>query len=481
MKHGLHLRQSQQITLTPQLQQSIRLLQLSTLEMNQELEQILQENPMLERLDPEGEGTVPLPRDDSAAPAEQAGTGESHETAPAAESGLEGLGWEGSGAARDEDEDIEPQTAAPNASLRDHLLTQLAVMPLGGRDRGLVRLLIEALDDDGYLSMPLQELLDSLNEEVVADNPDSEPVEIGELRAALHHLQNMDPPGVGARDLSECLLLQLESEPGDTPYIDEARAIARDFLPQLAAREHATIRQALGCAEAAVRGARELIVRLNPKPGACYATDDTRFVAPDIIVRKVKGLWLAQCNPDVMPKLRVNQIYADILRRNRDSGAGQLSSQLQEARWLIKNLQQRFETIQRVAQAIVDRQRQFLEHGEIAMRPLVLRDIADTLGLHESTISRVTNQKYMMTPRGLFELKYFFSSHVDTESGGSASSTAIRALIKELVANENRNKPLSDSKLADVLGEQGIIVARRTVAKYREQLDIPPAHLRKPA
>jgi RNA polymerase sigma-54 factor len=488
MKHGLQLRQSQQITLTPQLQLSIRLLQLSTLEMQQELDQILQENPMLERLDQEGYESSSPPPD---APQTSSASGSENDSGPDGgadsftDSGLDSLGWDGAGAPRDEDDDVEPQTAAPGASLRDHLLAQLTMLPLEGRDLGLVRLLIEALDGDGYLSMDLEEMLATLNEEALAEATDStgardDPVEIDELLVALRHVQNMEPAGVGARNLPECLLLQLATEPPDTPYLAEARAIAKDYLSQLGAREHATIRNELRCSEAALRRARELIVKLNPKPGACYSVADTHYVAPDILVKKVKGLWLAQSNPDVMPKLRVNQIYADILRRNRDKGSGELAGQLQEARFLIKNIQQRYETIQRVAQAIVDRQRQFLEHGAIAMRPLILRDIAETLDLHESTISRVTNQKYMLTPRGLFELKYFFSSHVDTETGGTASSTAIRALIKDLVAAENPGKPLSDSKLADIIGEQGIIVARRTVAKYRELLEIPPAHLRKP-
>jgi len=235
----------------------------------------------------------------------------------------------------------------------------------------------------------------------------------------------------------------------------------------------------LGIDDLALRAARSLILSLNPRPGAAFGADETHYVIPDVYVRKVKGMWIASLNADAMPKLRVNRVYADILARHRESGGSQLASQLQEARWLIKNVQQRFDTILRVSQAIVDRQKHFFEHGEVAMRPLVLREIADVVELHESTISRVTTQKFMMTPRGLYELKYFFGSHVATDSGGACSSTAIRALIKQLIAAESGKKPLSDGQLAEVLGQQGIVVARRTVAKYRESLQIPPANMRR--
>jgi RNA polymerase sigma-54 factor len=284
---------------------------------------------------------------------------------------------------------------------------------------------------------------------------------------------------VGARNLSECLALQLEAMPTDTPFRSEALATVRQYLDLLAARDYAKLKKVLKCTEDTLRGVQQLITHLNPRPGGNYSNEEARYIVPDVIVRKVKGLWRASLNPDAMPKLRINRMYADILHRNRDASLQQLAGQLQEAKWLIKNVQQRFDTILRVSQAIVDRQRHFFEHGEVAMRPLVLREIADTLGLHESTVSRVTTQKYMFTPRGIFELKYFFGSHVTTETGGACSATAIRALIKQLVAEEDTRKPLSDSQISEILGKQGIVVARRTIAKYRESLQILPVNLRK--
>ncbi|MFZ2910678.1 MAG: RNA polymerase factor sigma-54, partial [Candidatus Desulfobacillus denitrificans] len=368
---------------------------------------------------------------------------------------------------RNEDEPSYAEIQAAATSLRDHLGSQLAMMPLSERDRSLVRLLIEALDDDGYLAQSLEELADLL--------PDELEVDLDELQIALKHLQNFDPPGIGARNVSECLSLQLANQPASRTR-DLALKIARHHLDQLAARDYLRLRKAVACSEDELRQAQALIRSLNPRPGAQFSPADTRYVVPDVIVRKVRGQWTASLNGEAMPKLRINRLYADILQGSRGSG---LASQLQEAKWLIKNVQQRFETIQRVSQAIVDRQRQFFEHGEVAMRPLTLREIADQLGLHESTISRVTTQKYMASPRGVFELKYFFGSHVATEAGGAASSTAIRALIKQLVGAEDGKKPLSDAQLAEILGQQGIVVARRTVAKYREALNIPPVNLRK--
>ncbi|MFN4148868.1 MAG: RNA polymerase factor sigma-54, partial [Rhodocyclaceae bacterium] len=284
--------------------------------------------------------------------------------------------------------------------------------------------------------------------------------------------------GVGARNPRECLLLQLSNLPA-TPARELARTIVSDHLEQLAARDYARIKKATGCDDEALRLAQDLIRSLNPRPGAQFAALDTRYVVPDVIVKKVNGQWVAHLNQEAMPRLRINRQYAELLRRHRASGGSNLAGQLQEAKWLIKNVQQRFETIARVSQAIVDRQRAFFEHGEVAMRPLTLREIAETVDLHESTISRVTTQKYLACPRGVYELKYFFGSHVATETGGAASSTAIRALIRQLVAAEDGHKPLSDARIADILGEQGFKVARRTVAKYRESLGIPPVNLRK--
>ncbi|HEV7393369.1 MAG TPA: RNA polymerase factor sigma-54, partial [Burkholderiales bacterium] len=335
----------------------------------------------------------------------------------------------------------------------------------------LVTLLIESLDEDGYLSQDLAEIHAMLPEEIG--------VEPEELQIALKHLQHFEPTGVGARNLGDCLALQLTALPKATLFRTEALDVVRNHLEALASRDFTRLKKQLRCDDACLREVQKLITSLNPRPGREYSSEDTRYVVPDVVVRKVKGVWVASLNPEAMPKLRINRLYADILSRARSSGSQQLATQLQEAKWLIKNVQQRFDTILRVAQAIVDRQRHFYEHGEVAMRPLVLREIAEALDLHESTVSRVTTQKFMHTPRGIFELKYFFGSHVTTESGGSASSTAIRALIKQLVSAENSRKPLSDSQISEILGQQGIVVARRTVAKYRESLQILPVNLRK--
>jgi len=478
MKQTLQLKLSQHLTLTPQLQQSIRLLQLSTLELNQELEKFLADNPLLEREDSEADAPpVPMEMNGEApapAPAE----------APAEESGAEALSdtfsadidWAGDsapgGAARDDgDENDFPQVAADSPSLREHLLDQLTLTKLEARDRALVALMIEALDEDGYLTQPLDEMAQLLPTELE--------IEPEELHIALRHLQNLDPTGVGARDCAECLGLQLAALAETAPSRTLALAIVREHLALLATRDFARLKKTLQCDDDELRQAQHLIQSLNPRPGAAFSQPETRYVVPDVIVKKTKNVWVASLNPDAMPKLRINRMYADILQNSRGQSNGQLSHQLQEARWLIKNVQQRFETILRVSQAIVDRQRHFFEHGEVAMRPLVLREIADTLGLHESTVSRVTTQKFMFTPRGIFELKYFFGSHVSTEAGGACSATAIRALIKQLVAAEDAKKPLSDNKISEILGQQGIVVARRTIAKYRESLQIPPVSLRK--
>ncbi len=477
MKQTLQLKLSQHLTLTPQLQQSIRLLQLSTLELNQELERFLAENPLLEREESEDDGDAP-PRINGAQQAaesapEHAAAPEG--AAPAEDERPPDADWYlesgGAGAGREEgDESDYPQLAAESPTLRDHLLQQLSLTPLPERDRRLVAMLVDALDEDGYLTQPLDEIAEMLPAELG--------VEADDLTIALKHLQNLDPTGIGARSPAECLELQLLAFPEATTGRELALKIVREHLPLLAARDYAKLKKLTGCDESSLRTAHKLIQSLNPHPGAEFAQIETRYVVADVIVRKVKNVWVASLNPDAMPRLRINRIYADILQQNRAS-AGQMSSQLQEARWLIKNVQQRFETIQRVSQAIVDRQRHFFDHGEVAMRPLVLREIADALGLHESTVSRVTTQKFMATPRGIFELKYFFGSHVATDTGGACSATAIRALIKQLVAAEDGKKPLSDSKISEILGQQGIVVARRTIAKYRESLHIRPGNLRK--
>ncbi|MBU6188255.1 MAG: RNA polymerase factor sigma-54 [Betaproteobacteria bacterium] len=496
MKTALQFKLSQQLALTPQLQQSIRLLQLSTLELNQEIEQMLAENPLLERDDdPLGEcvsisanGTLdpPLPQglaDLGGTPAETAQRNdESDREADTDSSGSNSDGddapadWghdSGSRSQNDDDDEREyPQLAGAGVSLVEHLREQLSATRLERRDRALIELLIDELDRDGMLNTSLDEFREALPAELEID-PD-------EVAAALKLLQSFDPPGVAARNLRECLLLQLAQTGHDDPEVMAiARAIVVDHLELLAARDFVRLRRVLQCDEDSLRQAHTLIRSLEPRPGARFGSDDAGYVVPDVIVRRTRAGWTAVLNPDVMPKLRVNDMYADILRRNRGSASGNLSGPLQEARWMIKNIAQRFDTILRVSQAIVERQRGFFSHGAVAMRPLVLREIADTLDLHESTISRVTTQKYMLTPHGTFELKYFFGSHVATDTGGAASSTAIRALIKQLIGAEDARRPLSDSQIADMLGEQGIVVARRTVAKYRESLRIAPVAQRK--
>ena len=475
MKHSLQLKLGQHLTLTPQLQQSIRLLQLSTLELNQELEQMLQDNPLLEREDEDeaAYATAEAPAHTAEAEAQSTETPQAENADSEPATALDDADWNDYSNSGSDDEDSDyAQGSVSGATLREHLLNQLIVSPLTLRDRTLVAALIDDLDESGFLTQPLADITASLQTEL-------EELEPEEVETALKHLQNMDPTGVGARNLAECLTLQLRALPPDTPARDAAMRLTAHYLDLLAARDVGKLKKMLGIDDPTLRAARTLILSLNPRPGAAFGADDTHYVIPDVYVRKVKGMWIASLNADAMPKLRVNRVYADILARHRESGGSQLASQLQEARWLIKNVQQRFDTILRVSQAIVDRQKHFFEHGEVAMRPLVLREIADAVELHESTISRVTTQKFMMTPRGLYELKYFFGSHVSTDNGGACSSTAIRALIKQLIAAESSKKPLSDGQLADVLGQQGIVVARRTVAKYRESMQIPPANMRR--
>jgi RNA polymerase sigma-54 factor len=472
MKPSLQFRLSQHLTLTPQLQQSIRLLQLSTVELNQEIERILMENPALEREEGEGHATG-----DHEAPRAPTDAVEAVSSTPASEAPAPETDWPSEVAANwrgpEDDEDSDRTHATPDTpTLRDHLRSQLTLTNLGARDRLYVELLIDALDEDGYLTQPLDEIAEMLP----APLPDDAGAVQEELQIALCHLQQFEPAGVGARTPAECLSLQIKNLPDDGVR-KLALEIVGKHLELLASRDYTRLKSLTGASDDALRAAQRLIQALNPRPGSAFAKLEARYVIPDVIVKKSRNVWKASLNPDAMPRLRINSLYAQLAAAAR-SGAG-ISSQLQEARWLIKNVQQRFDTILRVSQAIVDRQRHFLEHGEVAMRPLVLREIASTLSLHESTISRVTTQKFMATPRGTFELKYFFGSHVATEAGGAASSTAIRALIKQLVAAEDTKAPLSDARISQILGEQGIVVARRTIAKYRESLQIPPVNQRK--
>jgi len=487
MKQTLQLRMSQHLALTPQLQQSIRLLQLSTLELHQELEQILSDNPLLERIDDPLDRSVRLLADGAISPAASspevpAAPAASPDEAPSGDAGGEPQeagttadnDWSFDDVARTakapDDDDARPQIEAHETTLREHLLEQMRVTVREPRDRALLELIIDALNDNGYLDEPLEEIHARLPEELG--------IELDDLQVALKLLQSFEPAGVGARNASECLALQIRRLP-KVPLVTRRMAldIVENHLTLFAQRDFNKLRKLFDCDDDDLREAQQVIKRCNPHPGATFGSGASDFVVPDVIVKKSKNGWQVTLNHEVMPRLRVNAMYANILKQHK--GEGSLTSQLQEAKWLIKNMRQRFDTILRVAQAIVDRQRNFFSHGEVAMRPLVLREIADTLGLHESTISRVTTQKYMLTPHGMFELKYFFGSHVATEAGGEASSTAIRALIKQLIGAEDPKNPFSDSKIADMLGEQGMVVARRTVAKYREALKIPPVNLRK--
>lgn len=492
MKQSLQLRTSQHLALTPQLQQSIRLLQLSTLELHQEIEQILGDNPLLERLDDPLDRSVRLLADGAInsapangeappAPGQQA---EGEGAAPEGDGfdGADGeradaageMDWSdaggGAGSGGGEDEDGRPQLEACAVTLREHLMEQVRVTGLSARDRALAELVVDALDDNGYLEEPLDEIHARLPEELE--------IEMDELRCALALVQSMDPVGVGARSAAECLALQIRRMP-NVPMVTRRMAlrIVEGYLTWFAQREYTKLKKALDCDDEDLREVQAVVRQCNPHPGAAFATKVSDYVVPDVIVRRSKSGWAVTLNPDVMPRLRVNSLYASLLKQGKSEA--QMGAQLQEAKWLIKNMRQRFDTILRVAEAIVERQRNFFSHGAVAMRPLVLREIADTLGLHESTISRVTTQKFMLTPHGMFELKYFFGSHVATEAGGEASSTAIRALIAQLTGAEDPRNPLSDSKIAEMLGEQGMVIARRTVAKYREALKIPPVSLRK--
>ncbi len=479
MKNTLQLRLSQQLTLTPQLQQAIRLLQLSTQDMHQEVARLLEENPMLEMAEEFPAGTfsqnaTSLPSSNTTANANDESDQSSSDGRNDVEFDNEPSEWNSSGSSMrstDDEDDTYPEQAAEQASLRAHLHSQLTTSSLDAKDRKVVGLLIDALDENGYLAQDLEELAAMLPPELE--------ISLDDLETALVQLQHLDQPGLAARNLGECLALQLKALPEDTPQRNLAIRLVTQHLDLVAAHDFTKIKKLLRCSDDELRSAQHLITGLNPKPGADFGHSVADYVVPDVIVEKHRNKWRVRLNMEAMPKLRVNQIYANILQQRSDKNSSQLATQLQEAKWLIKNLQQRFDTILRVAQAIVERQGNFFEQGEIAMRPLVLREIADELEMHESTVSRSTTQKFMLTPRGIYEFKHFFGSGLATESGGTCSSTAIRELIKQLVNSEDGHKPLTDSRMSEILAQQGIVVARRTIAKYREALRILPVNLRK--
>ena len=536
MKQSLQLKVGQSLTMTPQLQQAIRLLQLSALEMEQEIQEAIESNPMLEiaedGYDDTPDGSDPSGPDEGdlvgagensqdAASADEAhsadagvdpATGEaegegfdgetdfasldgtsSSADADAASEGVDDADWEqkdipedlpvdsswddvyaqapAAGPPPEDDLDYGSRTAA-SGSLADHLVWQLGLTNASEEDREIALALIDSVDADGMLRASLEEIAEDFDAE--------REIGIEEVEMVLHMLQQFDPSGVCARDLRECLLLQLRDVPTDTPWLLEAKLVLGEHMELLAARDYQTLLRRTRLTEEELSCVMRLIQSLNPRPGSAVGGDDVEYVVPDVLVRKEKRRWIVELNGESTPRLRINSDYAALVRRADSSADNQfLKNNLQEARWFLKSVQSRNETLLKVSTCIVEHQRGFLEYGPEAMKPLVLADIADAIGMHESTISRVTTRKYMHTPRGIFELKYFFSSHVGTTSGGEVSSTAIRALIRKLTDDENPRKPLSDSKIAQLLAEQDIKVARRTIAKYRESMAIPPSNERK--
>ena len=544
MKQSLQLKMGQQLTMTPQLQQAIRLLQLSTLDLQQEIQEALDSNPMLEVEDsfdtpatPANEfedgdyirtQEIPANGESTGDDFNESYTGETSFSENSNESGgdsfsddkfgessfneSESFGetdnysgtddysesatewneaipnelpvdtsWDdvyqtsqssGSTNFENDDNDFESRRAATD-SLYDHLMWQLNLTPMSDRDRIIAMAIIDAVEPSGMLSVTLEDIHSGLISEW-------DDLELDEVEAVQHRLQQFDPSGACSQNLAECLSVQLNQFDSSTPFLTEAKLIAKQYLPLLASRDFRQLMRRTKLREDELSEAVSLIQSLNPRPGDMIASGDTEYVVPDVFVEKREGRWMVELNPEIAPRLRINSDYASLVKRADSSSDNTfLKDNLQEARWFLKSLQSRNETLLKVASCIVEKQRGFLEYGAEAMKPLVLHDIAEIVEMHESTISRVTTQKFMHTPQGIFELKYFFSSHVSTDSGGECSSTAIRALIKKLVIAENPKKPLSDSKITDLLGEQGIQVARRTIAKYRESLNIPPSNERK--
>jgi RNA polymerase sigma-54 factor len=539
MKQTLSLKLGQQLTMTPQLQQAIRLLQLSSLDLQQEIQAALDSNPMLEvdeeqddlaeeglkaeeredagqddadiaadsdesraaddfdevdrdrddyaeQDDWSGEGDLDASGTDSATAADTVSDADSSSDEwdnPLPDDLPVDTQWDdiydgsstSSGPAPDDDWDLDSRNSA-TASLQDHLMWQLNLTPMSDVDRTIATAIIDAIDLDGMLKASVEEIAECLGQQ----DDGSPTVESDEVVAVLKMVQQFDPTGVAARDLAECLMLQLRQLPRQTPWLEEARLLVGEHLDVLGARDFAALKRKLKLTEPELAEVIGLIQTLNPRPGSSIAAEAAEYVVPDVLVTRKGGRWNVELNAEATPKLRINDTYASLVKRADNSTDNTfLRDNLQEARWFLKSLQSRNETLLKVATKIVEHQRGFLEYGEEAMKPLVLHDIAEAVEMHESTISRVTNRKYMYTPRGIFELKYFFSSHVSTNSGGEVSSTAIRALIKKLTAEENPRKPLSDNKIAAILAKQNINVARRTVAKYRESMSIPPSNERK--
>lgn len=477
------LRQTQQLAMTPQLQQAIRLLQLSSLDLQTEVQAILDSNLMLERADDLQDMPVQpetLAAQASAEAVAETEIGSSMDTLPddlPVDSAWEDIYDTSDGAtsySRGEDEewDISQRYAGAGESLHDYLCWQMRLTPFDEKQLAIATAIIDAIDESGYLMLSLEEIRQGLGSEFA--------VTLAEVEAVLKVVQRFDPQGVGARSPAECLLLQLEALPMETPWLAEARRLIESYLDLLAERDFAGLMRRLKVSREVLQSIIALIQSLDPHPGERLSNAAPQYVIPDVIVYRQRTAWRVELNPDNIPKLRINARYAALARRaSQNTDVAYLKNHLQEARWFLKSLQNRNETLLRVATCIVERQREFLEQGDEFMRPLILRDIAEELSMHESTISRVTTQKYMHTPRGIYELKYFFSSHVGTSDGGECSSVAIRAMIRKLIQGEKPGKPLSDSRIAELLGEEGIQVARRTVAKYREAMSIPSSSDRK--
>jgi RNA polymerase sigma-54 factor len=488
MKPSLEFKIGQQLTITPQLQQAIRLLQLSSLELQQEIQEALENNPMLEENE-----DVAGQDGDNIESGDQPESGSPEPTDLHMDSSEGNMDeqpeWDNqydstvsSGASRSNNDgdlpDLDARNSAPE-SLSDYLHWQAQMSSFSSRDLNIAAAIIDSINEDGYLLSNLEDICSTLNKE-----ENSDPYETDEVEAVLHCIQNFDPIGIGGRDLAETLQLQLRILDPATPYIEHAKQIATNTnLALLANRDTASLKRSLKFSQEELEQAIALIQQLNPRPGSSIHSTQSAYISPDVIVKKVKGRWRAELNSDSSPKLRINQMYEKMAqtssKKTDKNDKKYLQDQLQQAKWFLKSLHSRNDTLLTVAKMIIDRQRAFLDHGAEAMRPLVLHDIAQAVEMHESTISRVTTNKYMLTPRGIFELKYFFSSHVGTVDGGTCSATAIRSLIKKLVEAEPSNKPISDSKIAKIMEDQGINVARRTIAKYRESMNIPPSNQRK--
>jgi RNA polymerase sigma-54 factor len=450
MAPAIALRLRQHLTLTPQVQQALKLLQMSALEFAQEMEEALTANPFLE----ENPDAPAQPLRDAASVDDVVVPQETSSSGPA----------------MDRDQEDWGATTETAPSLAQHLRDQLMISQMGERDRALAHMIIDSLDEDGYFKISFDEL--------AALVPPEHDVRAEDFLSALRMVQSLEPAGIAARTLEECLCLQLHALPEDTPGREVALKMCQGHLPLLANREWARLQHAVGCDEATLHTARALIRSLDPRPGQRFSAQEARYVVPDVIVKKVRDRWAAIINPASLPRVRLNRAYAEAIQ-SRSTSNQSLARHLQEARWLLRSIEQRFATIQRVADAIVARQRGFFEYGEVAMKPLTLKLIAGELGLHESTVCRVTNNKYMATPRGLFEFKHFFSRRLATENGGAASATAVRAVMKELIAAEDPRAPLSDAELARLLAQQGLKVARRTITKYRALMRLPSVDVRR--